>query len=102
MGRLVILPGTSAPNPRIVGRAATAIAEMAGIQVPGATRVLIARLEPQQVGREFPLSAEKLSPVLAFYVVPDFAGGIDLCKRLLVWWIGTHVRHSLAEPLGNY
>ena len=56
---------------------------MAGINVPHATRVLIARLEPEQVGREFPLSAEKLSPILAFYAVPNLAAGIALCRRLL-------------------
>ena len=56
---------------------------MAGIKVPPATRVLIARLEPNQVGREFPLSAEKLSPILAFYSAPNIAAGIALCRRLL-------------------
>jgi hypothetical protein len=45
--------------------------------------VLIAQLEPSEVGREFPLSAEKLSPILAFYTVANLAAGIDLCKRLL-------------------
>jgi acetaldehyde dehydrogenase (acetylating) len=83
VGRLVFLPGTHTPNTKIVGRPATMIAEMAGINVPSATRVLIARLEPEQVGREFPLSAEKLSPILAFYAVPGFAAGIALCRRLL-------------------
>ena len=83
VGRLVIQPGTQTANPKIVGRAATVIAQMAGIQVSPGTRVLIARLEPSQVGREFPLSAEKLSPVLAFYSAPNFASGVDLCRRLL-------------------
>ena len=83
VGRLVFLPGTHTPNTKIVGRAATIIAEMAGIKVPGVTRALIARLEPGQVGREFPLSAEKLSPILAFYAVPNLAAGIALCRRLL-------------------
>jgi acetaldehyde dehydrogenase (acetylating) len=83
LGRLVIQPGSHVANPKIVGRPATAIAEMAGIKVPPATRVLIARLEPEQVGREFPLSAEKLSPILAFYAVPNLAVGIALCRRLL-------------------
>src|SRR6185295_6332850 len=69
LGALVFQPGTHAPNTKIVGRAATVIAELAGIAVPPSTRVLIARLEPEQVGREFPLSAEKLSPILAFYSV---------------------------------
>jgi len=44
VGRLLILPGTHTPNAKIVGRPATMIAEMAGITVPPATRVLIARL----------------------------------------------------------
>jgi acetaldehyde dehydrogenase (acetylating) len=83
VARLAFLPGSYTPNTKIVGRAATVIAEMAGIKVPPATRVLIARLDPEQVGREFPLSAEKLSPILAFYVVPNLAAGIALCRRLL-------------------
>ncbi len=83
VARLVFLPGSHTPNTKIVGRAATVIAEMAGIQAPTATRVLIARLNPEQVGREFPLSAEKLSPILAFYAVANLAAGIALCRRLL-------------------
>jgi len=83
VARLVFLPGSHTPNTKIVGRAATVIAGMAGIQAPPATRVLIARLEPEQVGREFPLSAEKLSPILAFYAVANLAAGIALCRRLL-------------------
>ncbi len=83
VARLVFLPGSHTPNTKIVGRAATVIAEMAGIKAPAATRVLIARLDPEQVGREFPLSAEKLSPILAFYAVANLAAGIALCRRLL-------------------
>lgn len=80
---LVFLPGSHTPNTKIVGRPASVIAEMAGIKVPAATRVLIARLDADQVGRAFPLSAEKLSPILAFYSVPNLAGGVALCRRLL-------------------
>jgi acetaldehyde dehydrogenase (acetylating) len=83
VSHLVFVHGSRTPNTEIVGRAATAIAEMAGVKVPPATRVLIARLEPEQVGRDFPLSAEKLSPILAFYAVPNFAAGIAQCRRLL-------------------
>jgi acetaldehyde dehydrogenase (acetylating) len=83
VSRLVFVRGSRTPNTEIVGRAAAVIAEMAGIKVPSATRVLIARLEPEQVGRDFPLSAEKLSPILAFYAVPNFAAGVELCRRLL-------------------
>jgi acetaldehyde dehydrogenase (acetylating) len=78
---LVFRPGSATPNPQIVGRPATVIAEMAGIKVPPSTRVLIAKLD--KVGREQPLSGEKLSPILAFYSVSNLAAAIELCTRLL-------------------
>jgi acetaldehyde dehydrogenase (acetylating) len=81
LGLLVFREGSATPNPKIVGRAATVVAEMAGIKVPAATRVLVARLEG--VGREVPLSGEKLSTILAFYSAANLAAGIELCKRLL-------------------
>jgi acetaldehyde dehydrogenase (acetylating) len=81
LGDLVIMAGSFAPNPKIVGRPATMIAEMAGIAVPPATRVLIAKLDG--VGREHPLSAEKLSPILAFYSAANTVAAIELCTRLL-------------------
>lgn len=81
VGEMVFRPGTSTPNPQIVGRPAILIAENAGIKVPAGTRVLIAKLEG--VGREVPLSGEKLSPILAFYGVANLSAGIELCTRLL-------------------
>ncbi len=100
VGNLVFRPGTHMPNTDVVGRAATTIAELAGIRVPGSTRVLIARLAPEQVGRAFPLSAEKLSPILAFYAVANLAAGIELCQRLLGFGgLGhTCAIHSQNEP----
>jgi acetaldehyde dehydrogenase (acetylating) len=83
LGALLFLPGTHAANTALVGRPATLIAERAGISIPRETRVLMARLQPSQVGREFPLSAEKLSPILAFYSVSDLDAGIALCRKLL-------------------
>ncbi|MGH9702996.1 MAG: aldehyde dehydrogenase family protein, partial [Candidatus Acidiferrales bacterium] len=81
LGTLVIAPGSFTPNPKIVGKPATMIAELAGIKVPASTRVLIAKLDA--VGREQPLSSEKLSPILAFYSVANTAAAIDLCTRIL-------------------
>ena len=51
------------PNPQLVGKPATVVAAKAGITVPPATRALIAVLEG--VGRDYPLSIEKLCPVLS-------------------------------------
>lgn len=81
LGRLVIRPDTFTVNPNVVGRAATRIAEMASIHVPPTTRVLVAMLEG--VGREHPLSAEKLSPILAFYAVPNWQEATKLATEIL-------------------
>jgi acetaldehyde dehydrogenase (acetylating) len=80
VGRALVTP-QRLPNPALVGRPATFIAESAGITVPPATRVLVAELAG--VGREYPLSIEKLCPVLAFYVVRDWREGCERCKQIL-------------------
>ena len=54
-------------NPAIVGKPATALAEMAGFAVPRDTKVLVAR--EQEAGPTRPYSMEKLCPVLAFFVM---------------------------------
>jgi len=69
------------PNPAFVGRSAEEIAERVGIPAPPGTRVLIAPLEG--VGRDYPLSIEKLCPVLSFYVVNDWREGCERCKQIL-------------------
>jgi acetaldehyde dehydrogenase (acetylating) len=77
----VLLSPQRLPNPQLVGRPATYIAQQAGITVPAETRVLIAELKG--VGRDFPLSIEKLAPVLSFYVVADWKEGCERCKEIL-------------------
>jgi acetaldehyde dehydrogenase (acetylating) len=69
------------PNPALVGRPATYIAERAGIKVASTTRVLVAPLAG--VGRDYPLSIEKLCPVLSWYVVQDWRAGCERCKEIL-------------------
>ena len=71
------------PNPALVGRPAVEIAKEAGLQVPADTRVLIAPLEG--VGRDHPLSIEKLCPVLSYYVVSDWQAGCERCKEILAF-----------------
>jgi len=69
------------PNPALVGRPAAFVAEKAGVAVPSGTRVLVAPLAG--VGRDFPLSIEKLCPVLSWYVVQDWREGCERCKEIL-------------------
>ncbi len=80
LARLLVTP-QRLPNPALVGRSATFIAEKAGIKAPDGTRVLIAPLAG--VGRDFPLSIEKLCPVLSWYVVKDWREGCERCIQIL-------------------
>ena len=68
-------------NPKCVGQAPTKIARMAGFEIPPDTSILVAEISA--VGRQEPLSAEKLSPVLALYFVRDFRQGCDICEKVL-------------------
>lgn len=69
------------PNPALVGKSAIEIAAAVGLDVPPETRVLIASLDG--VGRDHPLSMEKLCPVLSFYEVTDWRVACERCKEIL-------------------
>jgi acetaldehyde dehydrogenase (acetylating) len=69
------------PNPALVGKSAGYIAEQVGLKVPPQTRVLIAPLAG--VGRDYPLSIEKLAPILSWYVVKDWREGCERCIQIL-------------------
>lgn len=75
--------GTCAVNPNIVGQPAAKIAEMFGLKVPQDTKILIAELEG--VGPNYPLSAEKLSPVLACYKVKNADEGIERATEMVAF-----------------
>lgn len=68
-------------NPAIVGMSPYKIAQLAGITVPEDTRILCCEIEG--VGAEYPLSREKLSPVLAVIKAKDAEEGIALSTQML-------------------
>ncbi|HEY8188033.1 MAG TPA: aldehyde dehydrogenase family protein [Pyrinomonadaceae bacterium] len=80
LGKLVVTPQRSL-NPAIVGKSVEVIAKLAGLTVPQGTRCLMA--DVGGVGRDFPLSIEKLSPILAFYVVDGLTRGAERCYEVL-------------------
>lgn len=80
LGAIVLTPNRSL-NPKIVGQSAQKIAQMASISVPAGARALVA--EEYGVGRDFPFSIEKLSPLLAYYVVKDVEEACQLCDQIL-------------------
>ena len=80
VARVLITP-QRLPSPALVGRSAVYIAEKCGVTVPPETRILVAPLAG--VGRDYPLSIEKLCPVLSYYVVRDWREGCERCKQIL-------------------
>ena len=80
LARLLFRPNGTL-NPEIVGKEATALAGMAGFNVPGSTKILVAR--EQEAGPTRPYSMEKLCPVLAFFVMPDEQSVLDKAIEVL-------------------
>ncbi|MGE5834897.1 MAG: aldehyde dehydrogenase family protein [Acidobacteriota bacterium] len=77
----VLISPQRLPNPKLVGKTAAFLAEQAGFTLPPKTRALIAEL--RGVGRDYPLSIEKLCPVLSYYVVADWREGCERCIQIL-------------------
>ena len=68
-------------RPVLVGKSANWIAEQAGLQVPPKTKILLAPLPEPSL--EYPLSKEKLSPVLAFFTCENKEQGFAYANRML-------------------
>ena len=77
---LIQLP-TKGLNPAIVGKAPQVIAQMAGFSVPSEIVCLVGR--PGGVGQDYPLSMEKLSPILAFYEENGWEAACQRCIEIL-------------------
>jgi len=69
------------PNPKGVGKSPQQLAQMCGISVPGSARILVAKLKA--VGREEPLSGEKLTTVLGWYEADGWEAGCERCLELI-------------------
>lgn len=101
----VVSTGQRTLNPQIVGRSVEVIAKMAGLTVPQGTRCLVA--EVGGVGRDYPLSMEKLSPILAFYVEDGLERGAARCFEILSYGgmghtAGVHTRsRDVARAFGT-
>jgi acetaldehyde dehydrogenase (acetylating) len=98
LAKVVVTPQRSL-NPGIVGKSVEVIAKMAGLNVPAGTRCLMADMAG--VGRDFPLSMEKLSPILTFYVVDGIEQGSERCFEILSYGgmghtAGVHTRSREA------
>lgn len=93
----------TAVNPNIVGKSAKHIAHLAGITVPEETNILLVELE--NVGEKYPLSLEKLSPILAIIKSENTNDAFNKCHIMLKHGAGhTACIHTtdyeLAEKFG--
>ncbi len=90
-----------AVNPAIVGKSPYTIAQMAGINIPEDTKILCCEIDG--VGKDYPLSYEKLSPVLAVLKVKDVAEGLDVAEQMVaIGGMGhSSVLHTSDETVIN-
>ncbi len=77
--KTVIINGSV--NAKIVGQKAYTIAQIAGVEVPKSTKILIGEVESVDPSEEF--AHEKLSPVLAMYKAETFDEAIAKAERLV-------------------
>ncbi|MEW5764321.1 MAG: aldehyde dehydrogenase family protein [Acidobacteriota bacterium] len=68
-------------NPKVVGRSPQAIASMAGFDLPAGVRALL--VPEAGVGRDFPLTLEKLSPILSYFEADGWEAGCQRCIEVL-------------------
>ena len=86
-----IMRANGTMNPKIVGRSAQTIAEMAGITIPQGTKVLISM--QTRVGKDNPYSREKLCPILGFYVEDNWESA---CRRSMEILYNEGVGHTMT------
>ena len=77
--KTVIINGSV--NAKIVGQSAYRIAQIAGVEVPKSTKVLIGEVESVDPSEE--MAHEKLSPVLGMYHAKDFDEALAKAARLV-------------------
>ncbi len=81
LGKYMVNSEKCVLNGALAGKSAFEIASAAGISVEKDTKILIAKLDG--IGKDFPLSIEKLSPVLSYYMSNSVDEALDLCERIL-------------------
>ena len=79
--RSILFFPNGAINAKTVGKSPQFLAAMAGFQIPDSARILVVDL--QDVGKEEPLSREKLTTVLGFYIADGWEAGCDRCLDLI-------------------
>lgn len=77
----ILFSPTGVIYPRSVGQTPQTLAQMAGIQIPAAAKILVAPLS--KVGKDEPLSREKLTTVLGWYEADGWEAGCERCLEMI-------------------
>ncbi len=91
-----ILRANGTMNPKIVGKSAKVIADMAGITIPEGTRVLVS--EQTEVSKKNPFAREKLCPILAFFTAQSWE---DACEKCMAILFNEGVGHTMTIHTQN-
>ncbi|KAI7843832.1 hypothetical protein COHA_002730 [Chlorella ohadii] len=86
-------------NADVVGQSALRLADLFGLKVPEWTRVIIGEVEG--IGKDEPLSEEKLCPVLAMYRARDFDDAIAKADKLVMLFGAGHTSVLYTSPLNR-
>lgn len=91
-----IMRANNTMNPKIVGRSALQIAEMAGVSIPQDTLVLVT--EHTGIGKKYPYSREKLCPILAFFTVNSWE---EACAKSIELLENEGTGHTMTIHTNN-
>ena len=94
VGNTVIING--GVNAKIVGQSAHKIAQLAGVEVPEKTKILIGEVTSTDISE--PFAHEKLSPVLAMYRADTFEQALDMSEQLLMDGGPGHTASLYIDP----
>lgn len=97
VGQVFFNSQTHGVNAGAVGRSAAVIAEMAGINIPEGTKVLIA--ETDDTSHDNPWANEKLCPVLGMFKAKDFEEALKICDKLVNEGGAGHTGALYVDPL---
>lgn len=95
MAALLLRPNGTI-NPKVVGKTALYLSQLAGFSVPASTKVLIA--EQTTVSHQNPYSREKLCPILGLYVEEDWKAA---CHRVMELLTNEGLGHTLVIHTRN-
>ncbi|MFB2838388.1 bifunctional acetaldehyde-CoA/alcohol dehydrogenase [Floridanema evergladense] len=92
--KLIIVNGRL--NAEIVGQPVQKLGELAGVDIPEDTRVIIGEVE--KIGKDEPFAFEKLSPILAMYRATDFEDAVDKAEQLVLFGGRGHTAVLYTAP----